>query len=384
MPGQRLPTRSEHLRDFPTTEEDSAPLKPQQSNMNKLLRQAAIVLCLGIIYLAVSVSMITMNKFLLDKKRFPFPVHLVLIHMGATGLLMAILFLIKPSVFTSLTDPDKRDMITARLVLRSMLPLVVLFAFEMILGNAAYAFSSVAFLQMMKQSIVVWVYFLSIPAALETFSTPKLSILVFILAATMVSVHGDTHFDTTGFILQALSIMSASTKTVIQGVVLTGKGLKLDVLSYVLLVAPLCFLLLSVICGAAWALPQNRILSTPAWQDISAWGPHIAVSTFLAFSLNVTVAAFMSQTSAVSFVLAGITKDVVIVSASSILFSEPITTMQGFGFAFQLVGIWTWSMMKTFPSYFEDGLSAACAKALCNKPGAAPDESNYGTCAAKA
>merc|ERR1719316_547864 len=64
----------------------------------------------------------------------------------------------------------------------------------------------------------------------------------------------------------------------------------------------------------------------------------------------------MKQSSAVGFILAGITKDAVIVLAGALIMHESISKVQMVGFAAQLSFIWIWSLVKIYPDKFEGGI----------------------------
>merc|ERR1719359_181622 len=69
----------------------------------------------------------------------------------------------------------------------------------------------------------------------------------------------------------------------------------------------------------------------------------------LAFVLNVTIATLIKECSAMAFVLAGIVKDMFIVTVSSIAFGEYVSPQQICGFSITLAGIFFWSYMRMEP-----------------------------------
>merc|ERR1740129_488103 len=104
----------------------------------------------------------------------------------------------------------------------------------------------------------------------------------------------------------------------------------------------MCFLFLGSSIGVIHFLaPEeySHLIPLPAWHDIVTWGPTLAASACLAFVLNVVVAFFIKNSSAVAFILAGIVKDATIVSFGAVFFHEYISILQVFGFACQLFGI---------------------------------------------
>merc|ERR1719382_456343 len=100
----------------------------------------------------------------------------------------------------------------------------------------------------MKEGNLVLVYMLSLVFALERFSGRSVTVLCMVLAATTLTVHGEMHFSIVGFTMQATSQFCESLKIVLQALLLSQAGRKLDALSYVLLVMPFCFLFLGSFC----------------------------------------------------------------------------------------------------------------------------------------
>jgi len=311
----------------------------------------------GFGYIACSAGLIAYNKYLIDVDKFPYAICLVFIHAVFCSVFAGFLYLVKPSLFPSLTDPEKKVAIDSSLVLKGALPIALLFSAQLVLSNTAYLHSSVAFLQMMKEANLVLVYVFSLFAALERFSWRSVGILVFIIFATTLSIHGEVNFSMTGFIIQGTSQLFECCKIVLQAMLLSSAGRKLDALTYVMLVMPLCAAILGVGICALTAFPHSHFM-TPSWNQVVQWWPHLLANACVAFLLNVIIALFVKHSSAVAFILAGIVKDAMIVTAGALVFHEFISAVQVVGFSLQLSGILVWSMIKTFPDRFDAGIMA--------------------------
>jgi len=314
------------------------------------------IIGLGCLYITLSGGMIAFNKYLIHKDRFPFAVPLVLMHAGFSSLCALVLFLVKPSLFPSLTDTVARISVDKDLVLRGALPIAVLFSVQLVLSNTAYLHSSMVFLQMMKESNLILVYFFSFMAALEVFTWVRMKIIIVIMLATTLTIQGEVHFNWTGFALQGSGQLFESLKIVLQALLLSSAGRKLDVMSYVLLVMPLCFAVLGFLLFMLVFIHPLEHLKTPQWLDIVTWWPWLAANATLAFGLNITIALFMKHSSAVGFILAGITKDAVIVLVGASAMNEHISAVQAVGFFFQLSFIFVWSLVNIYPEKFAGGV----------------------------
>jgi hypothetical protein len=342
-----------------------------------------LVCAFGGAYICTSAALISFNKFLMHENRFPFAVTLVVLHMGMATILSLLLLLVRPSLFPSLTDPINKVGIDKEMVFKTILPIAVLFSVQLVLSNTAYLHSSVAFLQMMKEANLVLVYFLSLIFALEHFRLRSIMILLFICGATSLTIVGELKFSWTGFAMQGTSQFFECGKIVLQSVLLSEAGKKLDVMSYLVLVAPACF---GVLCIAGFGLyfvaPDHSFME--AWPHFHAWWPYLILNSLVAFALNVVIALFIKHTSAVPFILAGMVKDVCIVTVGATLFHEHISVLQVFGFSLQMCGILLWSIVKTFPQNFEDGMLNGMMRTFFGYSVKKVEKSSYGSLDSKA
>jgi len=205
---------------------------------------------------------------------------------------------------------------------------------------------------MLKESNVGFVYALSVIAGTETLSPARVTVLSIIFFATTLTVHGEANLTLNGFLLQMGSCLCESSKITLQGVLLTNRGKKLDALTFVLLLTPMCFVVISCVCLVLLLCQWEHVL--PHWDDLVRNWQFILGSTVLAFALNVSTATFIKHSSSTSFVLAMLLKDMVVVLSGVIFFGEEVATLQVLAFGLQLVGLLAWTMLKLFPEKFEN------------------------------
>jgi len=334
---------------------------------------------LGIAYIVCSAGLISYNNYLIDEKRFPYAVTMVFIHSCFCSVFSCFLYRVKPSLFPSLSDPTRRVTIDANLILTGCLPVALFFSAQLVLSNAAYLHSSVAFLQMMKEGNVVLVYVFSLIACLEKFSWRSVGLLACVVVATTMTIHGELHFSFTGFAMQGCSQVFECVKIVLQAMLLSNACRKLDPLTYVMIVMPLCAIIIGLGLCVLVAFPHENFM-VPSFAQVQQWWPHLLANACTAFALNVVVAAFVKHSSAVAFILVGIMKDAAIVFSSLLLFTEVISAVQMVGFILQLATIMVYSMVKTFPVRFEAGLVAGL-RSFVTGEGSVKDkaQSQYGS-----
>mmetsp|Transcript_72265 Transcript_72265/g.225323 ORF Transcript_72265/g.225323 Transcript_72265/m.225323 type:complete len:305 (-) Transcript_72265:51-965(-) len=292
---------------------------------------------------------------------FPFAIVLSAIHMLVSSVLCGVLYLVAPSMFPAMESTKGQ---TASLM-KLFLPIGAFFAVMLYGSNQAYRFCSVALLQFMKEANVMIVFLISCAAGLQSMNRVRLALIVWVIAGATISVSGDLKFSLIGIAFQAASQLAECARVVLGEIALSGR--RLDPLTYTSFVAPLCFVVLLVASIFTW---EARIV--PAMG--SCW-PLLLMNALVAFALNVLVAAVIKEISAVGFVLTGLTKDILIVVLSCLLFGEPITLTQWSAFAMTLGGVGLWSLMKVSPDALPVQL---LERTLCMPPReAAVDDEKY-------
>jgi len=321
-----------------------------------------VVLGLGaaISYITLSSSMILFNKFLLRPEVFPFPVTLTSVHMAVSlsmGLclqrLCPMLYPAYPRVFASASKNEDLESSQARgsvpyETMRALLPfapIAVCGAISLVGGNAAYQYASVSFLQMVKESHIVFVYVLMMVAGLEAFKFRMAAVIVFITGSSMVAVYGEIFFSWQGLSLQLLSGFCASCQIVLNNFLMTRSSVgKIDPLTLVLCTAPVMLVVL---------LPMNVL----AWDAripglMRQWLPYLAGNALLAVGLQISAATLIWVCSGTGYALATVAKDLAIVAAAQVLLHESFTIVQVMGFAGSISGMVTYSAMKLYPEKF--------------------------------
>lgn len=308
-----------------------------------------LALCLS--YIAVSSALIRFNKHMMHKDVFPFALALSAIHMLVSMVMCGIMYIIFPSMFPSMhiVKEQRTELVWW------FLPIGVCFAVMLFGSNQAYLYCSVAILQFMKEANVMIVFLISCAVGLQVVNRVRVTLIIWVLVGSTVSVSGDLHFSLVGIAFQAVSQVSECTRMVLGEIVLSGR--KLDPLTYTAFVAPTCLIVLLIANIASW---DSAIL--PAAKE--HWRLLLA-NACIAFMLNVLVATVIKEFSAVGFVLTGLTKDIVIVSLSCMLFGEHVTAMQSSAFAITLAGVGMWSLMKIAP----DSPPVRCLERLLCIPG---------------
>jgi hypothetical protein len=337
---------------------ERAPLIAQESSGERLVdgdshygivRQWIIIVAACGGYIAMSSCLINYNKFLMHEDKFPYAVPLSAMHMVVSCSLCFVVYAIcsllgtTKSVFpgVALVQEDPSSFI------RKLLPLSVFFAASICCSNQAYMYCSVPFLQMCKEMNIVMIYAFSLLLGVETYNGRVLSILLVVFMGCAMSVHGEMTFSAKGFTFQAVSQVAEVLKILIQQMMM--QGLKIDPLTMVMVMSPLCLCTLALGMYFFWV---PGILEHAQ----AHWG-HLLLNGCNAFALNVCVAIVIRTASGVSFVLAGVIKDVAIVVAATMLFGAHIGVSQGVGFAIAVTGVAVHSLNK-MQAHKQDAISS--------------------------
>merc|ERR1719454_2196289 len=99
-------------------------------------------------------------------------------------------------------------------------------------------------------------------------------------------------------------------------------------------------------------------MPVPTWVDIADHWQVLIPNALLAFTLNVVAVMFIKASSSVTYVLAGIVKDMVIVLGGVVFLGDAVSRMQSFAFMAQLMFVMSLLMSKQYPQKFEQGVMA--------------------------
>jgi len=306
-----------------------------------------LTLLYALLYIVTSCGLISFNKYLMHEDRFPYAIVLCSLHMITCFTLSLLLYIICPRLYPALAGDRSVVREKMKRGLWVLLPMSFFFAGTLVLSNQAYLYCSLAFLQMMKEGNLILIYVASLICGLEEWNWTLVKVIIFVFLATTGTVVGELRFVWIGFIIQLCSGLCEVAKITLQTVFLTADGLKFDSLSFVLLMSPLCSLVLLAKSLAFQFHPE-------VWTALVAHWPLLVGNVLTAFALNLSIALFLKASSPTSFIMTGVFKDMCIVICSCLMFRDPVSHMQLGAFCLQLLGIFTYGIVRTFPHDFKD------------------------------
>jgi len=316
----------------------------------------------SLLYISLSASMILFNKHLMRPDVFPFPVTLTTLHMVCSLCLGLCLQRAAPQLFPAYSrvfarrcseaeqplvqDSPMKQFAQTLQALLPFAPIAACGAICLVAGNAAYKHASVSFLQVVKESHVMFVYILSLIAGLEKFKLRTGSVLLLVTCAAMVAVYGEVYFSWHGLSLQLVAGLAGSLQIVLNSLLMTKSSLgKIDPLTLLLCTAPMTIIALIPVNFMTWDSSIPELLRQ--------WAPYLACNALLAFALQVSATTLIWLATGTGYALACVTKDLVIVAAAQVILHECFTGIQILGFSGSVGGLCIYTGMKLFPEVFE-------------------------------
>jgi len=277
------------------------------------------------IWMCLSSAVILYNNHLYSSLNFRYPVFVVTWHLTFAAVGTRVL-----QRTTHLLDGAKDIHISKDMFLRSILPIGIFFSASLILSNTAYLYLSVAYIQMLKAFTPVAILLISWAFRIQEPSKKLTLIVLMISIGVALASHGELHFNLIGFLTQAAAVAFEASRLVMIQILL--HGLKMDPLVSLHYYAPVCAIINLLV------LPFTEGLAP--FYELARIGPVILISNaFVAFFLNVAAVFLVGAGSGLVLTLAGVLKDILLISGSVLLFGSQITPLQVLGYSIALSGL---------------------------------------------
>ena len=279
-------------------------------------------------WIFLSSTIILFNKYLLSSAKFHFPLTLVSLHMA--------FITVAAAAWRGFGWIEIPQDISWHDVTTRFLPVALLFALSLCLGNMAYLYISVAFVQMLKASTPVAVLLASFAFGLET-PRAELGGCIFLIATGVaVSCYGQIQFDLIGFSVQMAAVGCEALRLCLVSIALTSKGFKLSPIAFLYFVAPLCWLAIL----PAWLWLEADAVCHHDFAPIRRVGLSILfANASVAFLLNLATMALIKHTSPLTLNVSGVFKDILLIVWSVAISGAIVTPVQYGGYTIAVVGV---------------------------------------------
>ncbi|CAA7264398.1 unnamed protein product [Cyclocybe aegerita] len=277
------------------------------------------------VWIVLSSAVIIYNNYLYNTRAFKYPVFLVTWHLTFAAIGTRVL-----QRTTNLLDGAKDVHMSKDMFVRSILPIGLLFSGSLILSNTAYLYLSVSYIQMLKAFTPVAILLISWTFRIQD-PNKKLAIIVLMISSGVaLASHGELRFNLIGFIVQAAAVAFEASRLVMIQILL--HNLKMDPLVSLHYYAPVCAAINLVF------LPFTEGLAP--FYELQNLGVFVLFSNAsVAFLLNVAAVFLVGVGSGLVLTLAGVFKDILLITGSVLIFGSTVTPLQVFGYSIALGGL---------------------------------------------
>lgn len=298
-----------------------------------VLKNVIMVYGCVLAWMCSSGAVVLHNKWLMTVFNFKYPAVMTMMHMSFS---FSVAFLIC-RVFKLVPLPN----ITSTQIVHAILPIGACYSVVLVCSNYAYVYLSVAFIQMLKASLPILVFFVSVMFGVAKFERSLLWTIMIIAVGVILVTDGELNMSFQGLILQTVSLVFESTRLVMIEVLLKQKGITLNPITTLYYVAPVTLICISVPA----AIFELKEIGTMA-EMITGHPFTFLLNCTLALILNLAVFLIIGKTSALTMNIAGIAKDIIVIALSSVMFAAPLYMKSCFGFAIVIVGVGLYNYTK--------------------------------------
>ncbi|KAG2499145.1 hypothetical protein HYH03_002728 [Edaphochlamys debaryana] len=293
--------------------------------------QAAITYSYIFLWIFLSALVIMVNKYVLAYSGFPFPIALTLTHMAFCS---ALAFVIIRLGFVETIHMDSST------YFKNVVPIAALFSGTLWLGNAAYLYLSVAFIQMLKAMMPITVFSVGVLMGTEKYSPMYALNMVVVAVGVAAASYGELNFNLVGVIFQSGSIVTESFRLCLIQLLLQARGIKLNPVTTLYYIAPACF---AFLLFPFTFIEAPKMIHSETWAVPYGW---LSLSAVSAFALNMSVFLLIGRSSALTMNIAGVIKDWMLIGLSVLLFHSPVASFQLVGYGVAFAGVCWYNYQK--------------------------------------
>ncbi|WVZ07008.1 hypothetical protein V8G54_020354 [Vigna mungo] len=283
-----------------------------------------------------NIGVLLLNKYLLSNYGFKYPIFLTMCHMTACSLLsyVAIAWMKLVPLQT----------IRSRVQFFKISALSLVFCVSVVFGNISLRYLPVSFNQAIGATTP---FFTAVFAYLMTFKREAwltYLALVPVVTGVIIASGGEPSFHLFGFIICVAATGARALKSVLQGILLSSEGEKLNSMNLLLYMAPMAVVFL---LPATLIMEENVVGITLALaRDDSKIIWYLLFNSALAYFVNLTNFLVTKHTSALTLQVLGNAKGAVAVVVSILIFRNPVSVTGMMGYSLTVFGVILYSEAK--------------------------------------
>ncbi|GMH26811.1 hypothetical protein Nepgr_028654 [Nepenthes gracilis] len=283
-----------------------------------------------------NIGVILLNKYLLSNYGFKYPIFLTMCHMTACSLLSYVAIAWMKMV--------PMQTIRSRLQFMKISALGLIFCASVVSGNISLKYLPVSFNQAIGATTP---FFTAVFAYLMTFKREAwltYITLIPVVAGVVIASGGEPSFHLFGFIICIGATAARALKSVLQGILLSSEGEKLNSMNLLLYMAPVAVVFL---LPATLLMEENVVGITLALaRDDTKIIWYLIFNSALAYFVNLTNFLVTKHTSALTLQVLGNAKGAVAVVISILIFRNPVSVTGMLGYSLTVIGVILYSEAK--------------------------------------
>lgn len=295
-----------------------------------------LTVVLILVYYCFSIGIIFYNRWLL--KSFHFPLFVTLVHL-------VIIYLLSSVSRSLLECCTKKPRVTLPwpVYLRRIAPTALATALDIGLSNWSFLFITISLYTMTKSSAVLFILFFSLVFRLEKLRAALILVVLLIAGGLFMFTYESTQFNSEGFILVLIASFIGGIRWTLTQIITQHAELGLqNPVDTMYHLQPLMFL------GLVPLFLYNEGLGLCTTDKLFRYdeAKHLlnvivtlAGGGILAFGLGYSEFLLVSQTSSLTLSIAGIFKEVCVLSLAASLLGDQISVLNWLGFVVCLLGI---------------------------------------------
>ncbi|CAM0137932.1 unnamed protein product [Umbelopsis sp. WA50703] len=297
------------------------------------------------------------NKNLMGKDRFNFnfPLLVSAIHTGLHSIITAVMMAFGGSRW----NPQKGGRsVSMHDYLYKVVPCGLAAALEICCANASLVFISLSFYTMVKSSTPIWVLAFALLFGLEKPRILVISIIIVMVIGVILTVEGETKFDMLGFTLVLTASVMSGLRWSLTQLLLQHDTLGMDnPVATLYHLSPVMFVTMAVL-SLIFEDPIGQFKNSEHFDSIfhimESFGL-MSIGGLLAFAMTLAEFHLIKSTNTITLSVAGISKEVVIITLSVLIYGDVLTPVNLLGLAVSIIGIIAYNYYKLSKSGKEQG-----------------------------
>ncbi|PIN02505.1 Glucose-6-phosphate/phosphate and phosphoenolpyruvate/phosphate antiporter [Handroanthus impetiginosus] len=299
------------------------------SQSSESTKRTIFIASLIILWYSTNIGVLLLNKFLLSNYGFAFPIFLTMCHMSACAILSYISIM-----FLKIVPIQK---IKSRSQFLRIATLSIVFCGSVVGGNISLRYLPVSFNQAVGATTPFFTALFAYIVTLKREAWITYACLVPVVGGVVIASGGEPSFHLYGFIMCVSATAARAFKSVLQGVLLSNEGEKLNSMNLMFYMSPIAVV---VLIPAALVMEPNVLNAV-----ISLGIEHkfmwllLLINSTMAYGANLCNFLVTKHTSALTLQVLGNAKGAVAVVISILIFRNPVTFIGIAGYTMTVMGV---------------------------------------------